>query len=107
MHVEVGLRLVAEYLHLVLVEALLRAELQLGGAILEVHVAHRVADVLAPVAGLGLLEGRPPALGEAGFGAVSRSVATGQVIRRILRDRSMAPAAVAEVCGGGKRFYDE
>jgi len=54
--------------------------------------------MLAPVAGLGLLEGCPPALGEAGFGAVARSVAAGQVVRRILRNRSMAPAAIAEVC---------
>lgn len=100
MQVQVRLRFLAEDLHLVLIETLLRAELQLGGAVLEVHVAHRMADVLAPVAGLGLLEGCPPALREAGLGAVAGSIGAGQVIRCILGDGTMAPAAVAEVCGG-------
>lgn len=94
----------AEDLHLVLVEALLRAELQLGGAVLEVHIANRMPDVLAPVAGFGLFEGCPPALGETGLRAVARAIAAGQVIRSVLRDRSMTPAAVVEVCRGREQF---
>lgn len=55
-HVQMRLRLVAEDLHLVLIETLLRAELQLRGTILEVHIAYRVPHMLAPVTGFRLLE---------------------------------------------------
>lgn len=97
-HVQMRLRLIAEYLHLVLVEALLRAELQLRGAILEVHIAHGVPHMLAPVAGLGLLERRATALRETRLRAVARSVRAGQIVGRILGDGPMAPATITKVC---------
>lgn len=57
-HLEMGLRLATEYLHLILIETFIRAELQLGRAIAEVDVAHSIPDALAEVASLGSLEGR-------------------------------------------------
>lgn len=66
-----GLRLSAEDVHLVLVEAFVAAELQLLLAVLEVHIVDCVADVFAPVAHLVFLEGGPSALREAEFAAES------------------------------------
>uniref|UniRef100_A0A182QPV6 Uncharacterized protein n=1 Tax=Anopheles farauti TaxID=69004 RepID=A0A182QPV6_9DIPT len=56
-------------LHLVLVETLVRAELQLGGTVLEVDVTDGVTHVAAPVACFRPLERSPSGLGEAGLGA--------------------------------------
>lgn len=68
-HLKVRLRLTAEDVHLVLIEALVAAKLQLLLAVLEIDVVDRVSDVLAPVAHLVLLEGGAPALREAQLGA--------------------------------------
>lgn len=97
-HVEMCLCLIAEYLHLVLIETLLRAELQLRGTILKVHIAHRVPHMLAPVAGLGLLERCATTLRETRLRTVARSVRAGQIVRRILRNWPMAPATITKVC---------
>ena len=63
------LRLLTEYVHLVLVQTLIRAELELLLAVLEVHVVHRVAHVFAPVADFVFLEGGAATLGEAELAA--------------------------------------
>jgi hypothetical protein len=55
---EMGLRLSTENLHFVLIKTFVGAELKLGRAIIEVDVAHSVADAFAEVASLGSLEGR-------------------------------------------------
>lgn len=97
-HVQMRLRLVAEYLHLVLVETLLRAELQLRGTVLKVHIADGVPHMLAPVAGLGLLERCAATLRETRLRTVARSVRAGQIVGRILGDGPMAPATITKVC---------
>lgn len=93
MLVEVRLRLAAENLHLVLVQTLVRAELQLRGAVLEVHVADRVPYVLAPIAGFGALERGAATLREARFGAVARTLRGGEKFGRAERHGTLAPAA--------------
>lgn len=60
-----GLCLSAEDLHLVLVQAFVRAKLQLGGSIVKVHVADGVPNVATPIAGLGTLERGAPTLRKA------------------------------------------
>lgn len=67
MLIQVGLSFVAKYLHLVLIETLVRAELQLGDTVLEVHVADGMSYVAAPVASFGPLERSSTALREARF----------------------------------------
>lgn len=82
-----------EDMHLILVEALVGAELELCGSVLEVHVGDGVADVAAPVAGLGPLEGGPPRLAEAELG--TELVSDGLVQRiRVRRYGIVAPSAV-------------
>lgn len=68
-HFQVRLCLLDEDLHFVLVQAFVAAELQLRGAVLEVHITYSMADMAAPIAGLGSLEGGPSTLGETRFGA--------------------------------------
>lgn len=60
-HLQVGLGLLNKYLHFILIKTFVAAELQLGGALLKVHVADGVTDVAAPVAGLCPLKARPSA----------------------------------------------
>jgi len=50
------LRFAAEYLHFILIQTLVGAELELSSAIIEVDIADGIADVLAKVARLGALE---------------------------------------------------
>lgn len=71
-HLEMGLRLATEYLHLILIETFIRAELQLGRAIAEVDVAHSIPDALAEVASLGTFKGRSSPRKEAIFRAKNR-----------------------------------
>lgn len=63
------LRLAAEDVHLVVVEALVAAELQLIVAILEVNESQGLARGVAPVTQFGLLEGRMTHLNEAALTA--------------------------------------
>lgn len=98
------LRLVAKDLHLVLIETLLRAELQLGCPILEVHIAHRMPHMLAPVTGLCLLKRSPTTLRETRLRTVTRSIRARQIIRSILGDRPMTPATVAVVCAMNRKY---
>lgn len=93
-HVQVRLRFLAKYLHLVLVQAFVRAELQLRRAVQEVHVADGVPHVFAPVARFGALERGSAALRETGLGAVSRSFGRGEKVGRAQRYGSFAPAAL-------------
>lgn len=76
------LRFATEDLHFVLVQAFVRAELQLRRTVLEVHIADGVTHVFAPVARFRTLEGRAAALRETRFGAVARSVRRCQEIGR-------------------------
>jgi hypothetical protein len=66
-HLQVGLGLLAEDVHFVLVQAFVTAELQLVLTVLEVYVVDGVSDVSAPVAGFVPLEVGSPALGKAHF----------------------------------------
>lgn len=69
MRFEMRLCFVAEYVHLILVETLIAAELQLLFAVLKVHIIDSMANVFTPVADLVLLEGRATALRETQFAA--------------------------------------
>lgn len=64
-----GLRFSAEDVHLVLVKTFVRAELQLSGTVLKVHISNGMPDVPTPVAGLGTFEVGATGLTEAELGA--------------------------------------
>lgn len=63
--------LFAKYVHLVLIEALITAKLQLVGSILKVNVVDRMTHMLAPVTNATFLESGPSTLVEAQFAAES------------------------------------
>lgn len=55
-HIQMSLRFITKDLHLVLVQAFVRTELQLCDAILEVYVADGMSHMAAPVARFSPLE---------------------------------------------------
>lgn len=85
--------LFAEYLHFVLVKALVAAELKLVVAVLEVDVVDGVSDVSAPVADAVLLEGRSPALVETRLAAERFGLARRRFQGEQLQAQFQAPAA--------------
>lgn len=97
--IQMCLRFATKYLHLVLIETFVWAELKLGRAIVEVHIGDGVADVFAKVARLGTLEGRPTPQWKAIFRAEERARISDSFCW-ICADVLMTPrAAVACVCG--------
>lgn len=83
----------AEDVHLVLVEALVRAELELRCSVLEVYVGDGVSNVATPVTGFSPLECGSPRLTEAEFGA--ELVSDGLVERvRVRRYVVVTPSTV-------------
>lgn len=98
-----GLRFVAKNLHLVLVETLIRAELQLRHPVLEVDVADGVAHVPAPVARFGPLERGPPALRETRLRTEDGALGgAGDAAGLVGWDAPAAPAADG-FCGGKEK----
>ena len=92
-----------EYVHLVLIQALVAAELDLVVAILEVHVIDGVTRVFAPITDLVTFERRAPTLGEANF-AAEHLAARRRVEREKLAAGFLTPAAFIGRC---RRFLHD
>lgn len=99
-HLQVGLRLLDEDLHFILIQAFVAAELQLGRAVLKVNVTDCVSDVATPVARLCPLEGSSTALGEARLGTESNSLGGAEGL--LLVDFPVAPVA-GSLCVRGEK----
>lgn len=94
-HLQVRLCLLDEYLHFILIQTLVAAELQLGCTFLKVITNDSMTGLSAPVTSFGALESRTPTLGKAGLRTKSNTRIGGSVGLILLTDWPVAPVAVA------------